>query len=293
MLAMSFSSTRRTNTGAYTTPFSNTGIEFFPLGVLPGHSGVVLHESGYLRCNRDWNFPNMFSPFWRLIYDFRRGHKIVFPDHEVALGPDRIVLLPDHHRCHFRETRPTPTFWLHFSHPRRPVPRQPLPIELAPSRTEMNLIDDLVALFGGRHNEENRERTFRLSIALLQVVLSRPEIRWLKEKPESLLQTVRFIEQHHAEPIYNPQLARLASMSTTSFVEEFRHCQGVTPARFIAQVRIRETCNLLANTALSLDEIAEKTGFPNRAYLSRVFKRVTGESPAHFRRDHAVSVISG
>jgi len=42
------------------------------------------------------------------------------------------------------------------------------------------------------------------------------------------------------------------------------------------------------NTAPSLDEIADKTGFPNRAYLSRVFKRVTGESPAHFRHDHAV-----
>jgi AraC family transcriptional regulator, arabinose operon regulatory protein len=290
---MSFSSKQRVNTGAYTTPFSNTGIEFFPPGVLPGHSGVVLHESGYLRHNRGWNFPNMFSPFWRLIYDFQRGHTIAFPGREVPLGPERIVLLPDHHRCDFCETRPAPTFWLHFSHPRRPVPRQPIPIELAPSRTEMDLIGDLRALFERRRGGENRERIFRLSIALLQVVLSRPEIRWLKEKPESLLQTVRFIEQHHAEPIYNPQLARLANMSTTGFVEEFRRCQGVTPARFIAQVRIRETCNLLSNTALSLDEIAEKTGFPNRAYLSRVFKRVTGESPAHFRRDHAVSIGNG
>ena len=289
---MSFSPRRRINTGAYTTPFSNTGIEFFPLGVLPGHSGVVLHESGFLRSNRDWNFPNMFSPFWRLIYDFRRGHKIVFSDREVPLGPDRIVLLPDHHRCHFVETRPAPTFWLHFSHPRRPVPRQPMPIELPPSRTELDLIGDLHALFADRRSEESRERIFRLSIALLQVVLSRPEIQWSKEKPESLLRVLRFVEEHYAEPLYNPQLARLAGMSATRFVEEFRRGQGVTPARFIAQVRIREACNLLANTALGLDEIAEKTGFPNRAYLSRVFKRVTGEPPAHFRCDHAISIVN-
>ena len=224
---MSFSPRRRINTGAYTTPFSNTGIEFFPLGVLPGHSGVVLHESGFLRSNRDWNFPNMFSPFWRLIYDFRRGHKIVFADREVPLGPDRIVLLPDHHRCHFFETRPTPTFWLHFSHSRRPVPRQPMPIELPPSRTEMDLIGDLQALFDDRRSEENRERIFRLSIALLQVVLSRPEIQWSKEKPESLLRVLQFVEEHYAEPLYNPQLARLAGMSATRFVEEFRRGQGI------------------------------------------------------------------
>ena len=293
MSPMSFSSARRHNTGAYTTPFSNTGIEFFPLGVLPGHSGVVLHESGFVRSNRDWNFPDMFSPFWRLIYDFRLGHKIVFPEREVALGPERIVLLPDHHRCHFQETRPTPTFWLHFSHPRRPVPLQPIPIELVLTRIEMDLIGELVTLFGGHRRDENRERIFRLSIALLQVVLSRPDIQWMKEKPESLLKAVHFIEQHFAEPIYNPQLARLANMSTTSFVEEFRRCQGVTPARFISQIRIREVCNLLANTAMSLDDVAERTGFPNRAYLSRVFKRVTGESPAHFRRDHTVSAAPG
>lgn len=64
------------------------------------------------------------------------------------------------------------------------------------------------------------------------------------------------------------------------------------PTRFIEQVGIREACNLLANTAQSPDEIADKTGFPNRACLLRVFKCVTGESPAHFRHDHAVCVVN-
>ena len=93
---MSFRPRVRNNNGAYTTPFSNTGVEFFPLGVVPDYSGLVLHESGYLPHNENWNFPNIFSPFWRLIYDGGPGHTIVFPDREVPLGPDRIVILPDH-----------------------------------------------------------------------------------------------------------------------------------------------------------------------------------------------------
>jgi AraC-like DNA-binding protein len=43
---------------------------------------------------------------------------------------------------------------------------------------------------------------------------------------------------------------------------------------------------LLLQTDQTIDVIAERTGFPNRAYFSRLFKRVTDESPAGFRRKH-------
>ena len=34
---------------------------------------------------------------------------------------------------------------------------------------------------------------------------------------------------------------------------------------------------------LNIDKVAEQTGFPNRFYFSRVFKVVSGETPAQFR----------
>jgi hypothetical protein len=45
---MSDSTQSRTNVGAYDQPFSGVGIEYYPLGVKPGRSGLTLHESGYL-----------------------------------------------------------------------------------------------------------------------------------------------------------------------------------------------------------------------------------------------------
>jgi YesN/AraC family two-component response regulator len=39
-------------------------------------------------------------------------------------------------------------------------------------------------------------------------------------------------------------------------------------------------------TDQTLDAIAAQTGFPNRAYFSRVFKNITAEPPAGFRRSH-------
>ena len=75
-------------------------------------------------------------------------------------------------------------------------------------------------------------------------------------------------------------------MSHGSFIKAFKRYQGVTPVRFLMQTRIRQVADLLVNTDTTIDAIAERTGFPNRAYLSRVFKKITGLSPAQFRNIH-------
>src|SRR5512133_4269159 len=121
------------NVGAYASPFSGVGMEFLPLGVSPGASGLVLHESGYLPCNREWNFSNVFSQFWRLYYDFVPGHQLVFTDKTVSLGPDRFVIVPSGCLFDCRGKSPVPHFWLHFNCSRRPVREQPVPIELPPT----------------------------------------------------------------------------------------------------------------------------------------------------------------
>ena len=61
-----------------------------------------------------------------------------------------------------------------------------------------------------------------------------------------------------------------------SLARSFKKHQGETIGRFVAKVRVREAAHLLTHTDARIEEIAERTGFPNRAYLSRVFRRVTG-----------------
>jgi transcriptional regulator GlxA family with amidase domain len=53
------------------------------------------------------------------------------------------------------------------------------------------------------------------------------------------------------------------------------------------QVRVRAAADLMLTSRASLAEIAELTGFPNRAYLTRVFTQVTGKPPGLFRRHQA------
>ena len=283
---MSYSALRQRNRGCYTNPFSGVVMEFLPIGVLPDQSGVVLHETGFLANNDWWNFPNTLSPFWRLYFNSRPGHRVVFHDAEYELTAEHIVLIPDHQLFHSQGTGPVPHCWMTFQVARRPHPRQRIPILLRPNNVELSFLHQLSRQFTGI-GAGDREAVLHTSLALLHELLVRPEINWLpNQPPDSVHRAVRRIESEYARGLSVPDLARTAGLSERGFAKIFKQHQGVTPGRFLSQVRVRESAFLLVNTPLSVEQIAERAGFPNRHYFSRVFKRVTGDTPAHFRAQH-------
>jgi AraC-like DNA-binding protein len=204
----------------------------------------------------------------------------------VELTPDHIMLIPDHSLFHCLGQQAVPTFWLAFSFTGKLHRRLPVPVLLPPRKTEMCLIEDLQALIEADTTWEPTDAIYRNSLALLHVVLARPELSWQPPIPESLVRVKPYIEAHLRDPLPNPLLARKAGMSVTGFERAFKRHFGTTVARYVSEMRVREASRRLLQTPDSIDDIAATTGFPNRAYFSRVFKKVTGESPAAFRRAH-------
>jgi AraC-like DNA-binding protein len=280
---MSNSVKGRVNRGAYERPFSGVGVEFFPLGVEPDRSGLVLHESGYLAKLQQWNYPNVFSPFWRLYYNSVPGHCVLFGDRMIELTPEHIMLIPDHCCFHCLGKNTVPALWLTFQFTLSLQPDIPLPVLLPPRETELCLIRDLKALISAAVEWRPTDAICRNSLALLQVVLARPELKWRPPLPESLARVRSFVDKHIAESLSNDSLAREAGMSVAGFLRLFKKHYGCTPARFVTESRIREAAHRLLVTRESIDSIAEQTGFPNRAYFSRVFHKRVGEPPAGFR----------
>jgi AraC family transcriptional regulator, arabinose operon regulatory protein len=283
---VSYSIRGRINVGAYDRPFSGVGIEFDPLGVKPGRTGITLHESGYLAANQGWNFPSVFSPFWRLYYNGERGHCLLLGERMVELTSQHIGLVPPHVLFHCLGANPVPALWLHFSFTHRPPPDQVPPVLLAPRDTELCLIRDLQQLIAGNEASAPTDAIYRNSLALLQVVLARPELRWQPPLPENMDTVRRHLEKHFYTWLPNPKLAKLAGLSEAGFSRAFKQHFGTTPAQYVIEIRVREAAKLLLQTDQTIDVIAERSGFPNRAYFSRVFKRVTDEAPAEFRRKH-------
>src|SRR3989339_261941 len=205
---VSFFNLRKRNTGSYCSPFTGVGTHFFPLGILPDHSGFVLHETGYLPRNNWWNFTKVLSPFWRFYYNFQKGHKIVSKSFEVELTPENIMLIPDQQLFNSIGTKSVPHFWIAFSPARRIDIRQKIPIMLKPDREELGIIRKIADLYNNKAECSDRQRVFHLSMALLNLVLSRPGIRWQNHDSPRLEKASRFIEENYSSSISIPDTAR-------------------------------------------------------------------------------------
>lgn len=97
----------------------------------------------------------------------------------------------------------------------------------------------------------------------------------------------RVLTAMHAEPERDwrvVDLARLAAMSRAGFARRFAETVGVTPIDYLTDWRLAKARALLADTRLSMADIAERCGYRSVPSFTRRFKARFGEGPGSFRR---------
>lgn len=95
---------------------------------------------------------------------------------------------------------------------------------------------------------------------------------------------MRFCQHHLHESIGVDDLARVAGISRYHFSRRFKRQQGVAPAEYLGQLRLRQAVRLLRAERLPVKEIAARCGYRDANYFCRVFRRALGTSPGDFRK---------
>lgn len=106
---------------------------------------------------------------------------------------------------------------------------------------------------------------------------------------QKILRAGDWLEAHYADRDLNvPDLARAAGVSETYFRRTFRVVYGDSPTRRLNAIRLRHAAQMLGDRPdLSLDAIAELTGFSTVQYMSALFRRAYGMAPGQYRRCRA------
>lgn len=79
-------------------------------------------------------------------------------------------------------------------------------------------------------------------------------------------------------------LAKFVGMSPRTFLRRFEAATGTTPARWLLTARLAQSRDLLENSALSIDRIAQQTGFGSAATLRHHFRKQLAITPATYRK---------
>ncbi|MBN9018411.1 MAG: AraC family transcriptional regulator [Rhizobiales bacterium] len=95
---------------------------------------------------------------------------------------------------------------------------------------------------------------------------------------------VQHILAHLDKPLTVADLADFAGFSRAHFTRIFTENEGVPPAEFVAQERMRRAATLLVSDAtISVKDAASLVGFDDPNYFAKAFRRVYGTSPTEFR----------
>ncbi|RCX18588.1 AraC-like DNA-binding protein [Fontibacillus phaseoli] len=109
------------------------------------------------------------------------------------------------------------------------------------------------------------------------------EIRNIDCSDEWLERGREHMELHYSEDISIESIARYVGIERSYFSRKFKTAYGITPLKYLQNIRIHAAKKLLETTDLSLAAIAPSVGYVDIFSFSKAFKKNTGISPVEYR----------
>ena len=95
---------------------------------------------------------------------------------------------------------------------------------------------------------------------------------------------IQFIRENFSQALSVDQLANHVALSPSHFAHSFREISGISPMRYLRNVRLDEARSLMLGAGMRAGEAAEKVGFESAAHFTREFKSRFDASPTEYVR---------
>lgn len=245
----------------------------------------ALHQIQLLSCDlvsfKKWRSSDLAAPFWRLYWHDLPGTSVVVGARKIRIPPRRLFLVPPNTHFSCENTAPFRQLFVHFLLEPAITGAREHVYALNRDKTTDGLVSTLI------RNLAEKPESPRLSLlaqALVSLALTEiPEKDWCQRFGDSrITEAAASIRAKYPGRTNNNLLAVKAGMHVGAFLRLFRKETGQSPGEYLSSQRLEEACVLLQSGAHSIEEIAEKTGFCDRAHFSRFFTKRMGIAPAKY-----------
>ena len=250
---------------------------------------LFVQNSGYRRCSPEEGWGPGIRTYFRLQHVVRGQGVLICGQRRYLLREGDTFLAYPNTVVHYYADKREPWEYLWVGFGGRDASRIVERTALSPGEPVLwgkdgeivaELMGEICACGGGEPWQE-LEAAARLHRLLSHLV--RTASVW--EEADCALRAAEYIVTHYEEPITVEGLAEYLSVSHSSLYRRFMKRYQTSPKRFLLEYRIRRACELLANTACSIQEVASSVGFEDPFYFSRVFKEINGVSPRQYAAD--------
>ena len=94
---------------------------------------------------------------------------------------------------------------------------------------------------------------------------------------------IGYLRENYAAQVDFSAIASRQFVSASYLSRIFHDRIGVSPSKYLTDLRMQTARKLLADTELSVREVAEKVGYTDPFYFSKAFKSAAGVNPTQFR----------
>ena len=132
----------------------------------------------------------------------------------------------------------------------------------------------------------SRSYLFEILFCLVRQEEEEPvkSIQFFNGRSKLAADIIYYLQSSYSQKITVEHLAGEFHTNRTSLLTEFKKHTGQSVNRYLVQMRLGMAATLLRDTQLSLEEIAERTGFSDISYFSKVFKKEIKITPSEYRR---------
>jgi transcriptional regulator GlxA family with amidase domain len=115
-------------------------------------------------------------------------------------------------------------------------------------------------------------------------------VRRIDPNDAAVVRSQEWIADNYANENPVAAMVERSGLLPRTFGRRFRAATGRRPMEYVQEVRIDEARRILESSSLGVDEVGFSVGYQDPTFFRRLFKRMTGLTPAAYRRKFATIV---
>lgn len=114
-----------------------------------------------------------------------------------------------------------------------------------------------------------------------------------RRRVDAVRTVIDHAREHLDRPLSIDEMAEIAGYSRSHFTRVFEQSEGISPARFMLELRLREALAQLQAGGKTVKQVAYDCGFSAPSYFAKTFRRVYGIAPSELSDGILASSLDG
>ncbi len=232
---------------------------------------------------------------WIMIYCSAGQGWCSFDSKRRRLREDTAIFVPANtpHAYGTTKRHPWTVYWAHISGRRLSDYLEALKVTPENPVIHLKHAGDLIAHFEEMYHHleygDSPDVLLALSSSLAHFLSElnlqrRPPSLRARTTEENVRATIDFMNQNLSRPLTLDELAQHARLSPSHYSTIFRRITGYAPMTFFLRQKMLKAAEILRASSRKVSEVAMLVGVDDPYYFSRLFKRIHGLSPVHYRQ---------